>query len=238
MKTAISLNNSSIRLFHCHIYNHDYLWFSSFEISKVSTTLPVIHNYALSYSMGDFSYASYSGSTPNYEEDLKSMRLYCTPGYAEYFSMSKITYNAINDKTLRTDDAVKGLNTPKLGWRNYINPVVEDNNSKLSNGFKFYLFTYDGSLPKGVTRLGKKGCAMRITWYEIQNPLAIFKESQVRPGHTINPLDISGNVISYDPLIIPPHLLFRTAEICNDWFIFAGKDVVHLPGRVKEKCNI
>ena len=67
--------------------------------------------------------------------------------------------------------------------------------------------------------------------------MAIFKEEGVRPTHPVNPLDISGRVISYDPIILPPQMLFRTTEVADDWFIFSGKHRLHVPGRILEKAG-
>ena len=41
MSSAISLKEKGIRVFNCRLYNHDYLWFSSYEISKISSTIPI-----------------------------------------------------------------------------------------------------------------------------------------------------------------------------------------------------
>ena len=57
----IRLADHGVRLFAGRLYNHDYLWFSSTEISKVSTTLPVIHNYALTYASGILLIRSFPG---------------------------------------------------------------------------------------------------------------------------------------------------------------------------------
>jgi CRISPR-associated protein Csc1 len=239
MSKAIPLKEHGIRLFACRLFNHDYLWFSSFEISRVSTTLPIIHNYAICYSMADCSYGVYIGSRPRYEEDLKEFNLYATPGICEQASRTRITYNAIDSKTLLTErsDRLKSINTPDLGWRIYLKPVFLDKRLRQQQGFLCYLFTFDSSMPKGLTRLGKKGTAFRIYWEEIENPLAIFKEEGTRPTHPVNPLDITGKVISYDPISLPPHMLFRTAEIKEDWFVFSEKHCVHLPGRVKDRVK-
>jgi hypothetical protein len=123
MPDSVNLIEHGIRLFYCCLFNHDYLWFSSYEISKVSSTYPVIHNYALSYSLSDYSYGVYKGSSPRYDEDLASFPLYATPAFCEEFEKSRFTYNAINSLTLRTDDAPRGINSPGIGWRIYLNPV-------------------------------------------------------------------------------------------------------------------
>lgn len=237
MPGAIRLQNYGIRLFACRLYNHDYLWFSSYEISKLSAAWPIIHNYALTYSLGDFSYGISTETRPRYEEDLAQIPLYATPAVATQLSRTRITYNAVNNRSLRTDDAPRGINSPDLGWRHYIDPVYAVGDSlKSSLGFSCYLFTFNGSRPKGVTRLGKKGAAMRVHWEEIEDPLAVFRDEPVWPTHPVNPLDISGSAEAYDPVSIPPHLILRVAAIRDDWFVFAGSHRVHVPKRVLERC--
>lgn len=238
MIQAISLKERNIRVFACRLYNHDYLWFSSYEISKLSTVLPIIHNYALTYSLGDFSYGISQGTIPRYEEDLACIPLYTTPALANSWSRTRITYNAVNSRSLRTDDAPRGINSPDLGWRNYLDPVYpSDERSAQQLGFACYVFTFDGRQPKGVTRLGKKGATVRLHWQEIENPLTVFRKEPVRPTHPLNPLDISGQVDFYEPISVPPHLLLRTAEVQNDWFIFAGPHRIHVPKRVLIRCQ-
>jgi len=238
MGHAILLHNHGIRLFSCRLFNHDYLWFSSYEISKVSTTLPLLHNYALTYSLGDFSYGISKETTPRYEKDLANIPLYATPAIASFWSRTRITYNAVNSCTLRTDDAPRGINSPDLGWRNYLDPVYPvDDRAAQQFGFAFYLFTFGGQIPKGVTRLGKKGAAVRVRWEEIEKPMAVFRDQTVRPTHPLNPLDITGQVDAYEPICIPPHLILRIAEVRNDWFVFSGAHRIHTPRRVLQKCQ-
>lgn len=239
MGQAILLHDHGIWLFACRLYNHDYLWFSSYEISKLSTALPVLHNYALTYSLGDFSYGISWETAPRYEEDLNRIPLYTTPALAVFWSRTRITYNAVNTLSLRTDDAPRGINSPDLGWRNYIDPVYPANDRAAQQlGFACYVFTFNRQHPKGVTRLGKKGAVMRIRCEEIERPLAIFRADSVRPTHPLNPLDISGQVESYEPVSIPPHLLLRSAEVRDDWFIFSGPHRVHVPKKVIERCRV
>jgi hypothetical protein len=128
----IKLADHGVRVFAGRLYNHDYLWFSSTEISKVSTTLPVIHNYALTYALSAFSYAAYWGNKPNYAEDLAQMPLYTTPAMAESAPRTKVTYNAVDSLSLRTDIDLN-VNTPNLGWRVYLDPVYAPPTSPARN---------------------------------------------------------------------------------------------------------
>jgi CRISPR-associated protein Csc1 len=233
MEKPIRLNELGIRLYAVRLYNHDFLWFSSFEISKTAGTAPAIHNYALSYAMSNYSHGVFFTGGPAYEADLDAMPVYATPARAVGNpSSTRFTQNAINSVTLRTDDAPGGTNSPSLGYRLVLDPVwrVADGDSDPS-GFAFYAFAKaDYSLPS-VVRLGKKGCPVRIDCSEIEAPLAVQTQSAVRPTHAVNPLDIQGEIKAYQPLPMPPHLILKLADIENDWFVFSGAHVVHVPSR-------
>jgi hypothetical protein len=108
-----------------------------------------------------------------------------------------------------------------------LNPAIE-----LNSGFSFYLFADAGFAPPAVVRLGKKGCPVRFRWEELQSPVAKFQEDVTQTTHAVNPLDIAGKIASCEPVAIPPHLLFKEAEITQDWFVFAGKHRVHVPQRI------
>lgn len=235
MSQRLDLNAQGLRLYAGCLYNHDFLWFSSFEISKTAATFPLIHNYALSYAVCGYSYGTYDGSTPRYNDDLfPAMRAYATPASPSgSVSRTRFTQNAINSRTLRTDDAPRSINSPALGWRLVLNPVWNTaGNDAEAAGFRFYLFARAEFRPPAVVRLGKKGCPVRFKWSEIAPAVATFTEREVRPTHAVNPLDIEGEIVSYEPLPIPPHLIFRVAEIRNDWFVFSGNHRIHVPIRV------
>ncbi|MBM3150545.1 MAG: type I-D CRISPR-associated protein Cas5/Csc1, partial [Chloroflexi bacterium] len=219
MPEPIALNQMGVRLLYGRLYNHDYLWFSANEISGVSMSLPVLHNYALCYALWDHFYAAGMGSTPQYQQDLAGMSLYATAGEAAEAGRARITYNALDDRTLRTDTGPEA-NTPKLGSRVYLNPVYEGRDRPTpQQGYVFYAFTRDDFHLPGTTRLGKKRCPVRIRWEELARPLARLEE-QAKPTHLLNPLDLSpcAKVVGFDVVSIPPHLLLRNATIANDWF--------------------
>lgn len=236
MLRVINLEETGYSLLEGRLYNHDYLWFSSTEIAKVSSTWPIIHNYALSYSLSQYSHGLSKGNYPRYEEDLASIPLYATPAVCSAVTRTTITLNAVDDLTLRTDAGGK-INTPNLGKRVAVDPYFElpREGRRLEGGYNFFCFVRGGYRPPGVTRLGKKGCPVRIYWRRIESPRAFFREEAVVPAHPINPLDISGEVLSYEPIILPPHMLFRRAEIRRDWFVNADGRMVLLPKRVREE---
>lgn len=219
-----------VRLFVGRLYNHDYLWFSSTEISKVSATLPVLHNYALCYALAHYDRGVVIGSTPAYAEDLAQMPLYATPAYADMFiPRTAVTFNALDSVTLRTD-LKPNVNTPDYGKRIYLDPLFERHEEEKPRlGYVFYLFTFDRSMPRSVTRLGKKGCPVRVRWEEIEWAKAVFSDMPKYPTHIVNPLDVSGRVLRYEPVSLPPHMLLRSAEIAEDWFIERGPHRIHVP---------
>lgn len=234
MPERVDLNGRRLRLYAGRFYNHDFLWFSSFEISKTAATLPLVHAYALSYAISGYSYGLYFGSRPRYDEDLAAMPAYATPARpVGPVARTRFTQNAVNTRTLRTDDAPRGSNSPAIGWRLVLDPVwFRPDDVGATLGFSFYLFARDSFHPPAVVRLGKKGCAIRFEWEEIRPAVAVLSEETVKPTHAVNPRDIQGEIVSYDPQTIPPHLVLREAEIRKDWFVFSSGHRVHLPRRL------
>lgn len=224
-----------VRLFEGRLYNHDYLWFSSTEISKTSATLPVLHNYALCYALAHYERGISLSATPTYFEDLAYIPLYATPAQPDFDAIPQrtaITFNALDSITLRTD-VKPNVNTPDLGKRIYLNLQFESLNiDKPRQGYIFYLFVFDQSHPRSVTRLGKKGCPVRVRWQEIEGAWAVFSSVPKRPTHLVNPLDVSGQIERYEPVAIPPHLLMRSAEISQDWFVERAQHIIHIPKTV------
>ena len=231
----INLQDKGMRVFYGRLYNHDYLWFSSSEISKIITTIPVIHNYALSYALSYFSYGVFEGNKPRYFEDLRQMNIYATPAINLQASKVTISFNAMDDMTLTTGDSKKS-NTPNLGKRVYVNPIYETNISYYSHRyFRFYAFCMKNAIPPAIVRLGKKGCSCRIQWEEIANPVARFESQFFKPTHPINPLDVEGEIDAFDLVSIPPHSFFRTARIKNDWVIRQKDNCILLPKIIRER---
>lgn len=233
MSELLDLNARGTRLYSARLYNHDYLWFSSFEISKTAGTIPAIHGYALSYAISNYSYGVYNGGGPRYEEDLAAMPAYATPAHpVGQTSLTRFTQNAINSVTLRTDDAPRGINSPSLGYRLVLDPVWRKvNGDRDQSGFSFYIFSRSEYRLPSVLRLGKKGCPVRLDFEEIPSPLAVRTQSVVRPSHSVNPLDVQGEIVAYQPVPLPPFLILTVADIRDDWFVFSGRHKIHLPAR-------
>jgi len=223
-----------VRLFRGRLYNHDYLWFSSTEISKTSVTFPALHNYALSYALAQYERGVSMGSTPTYQADLAQMPLYATPAIysGDTLQRTAITFNALDEITQGTV-AKPAVNTPDYGTRVYLNLQFEPRQqAKKSQGYEFYLFVFNDEPPRCVIRLGKKGCPVRIDWQELTGITVQFSVTIKRPSHVVNPLDISGQIKMFEPFTLPPHLLFRRVDISHDWFIEQAGQIIHVPKSV------
>jgi CRISPR-associated protein Csc1 len=231
MPEVLDLGAAGIRVFAGQLFHHDYLWFSSFEIAKTTRTAPIVHNYALSYAISGYTYGLYRGSRPSYDADLAAMGVYttpATPGASHRLGWTRFTQNAIDSRTHRTEGP-RGINSPALGWRVVLNPCWEEDTVDL--GFRFYAFVKSSIALPGVIRLGKKGCPVRLRWTPIAATKARRLAETLQPTHAVNPLDVQGRIVSYQPVSIPPHLLFRQAQIADDWFLLDGNDRIHVPRR-------
>lgn len=220
----IALNERGIRLYRCRLETHDYLWFASYDVAGISSTEAVVHNYALSYALNRFERGIVYQRVPTYEEDLAEMSIYPVPAHSVGAGKTMLTFNAVNTKTQQTQDpAYKAKNTPMLGKRSCVD---------LGTKFSFYAFTRGGARLPRVIRLGKKRVPCRLTAEEIKAPRANFSPEWFRPTHLVNPLDVSGKVVTYSVVSIAPFLLLRDPTIKDDWLVRAGVDVVHVPKRV------
>lgn len=231
MSDVLRLDTAGISVFAGQLFNHDYLWFSSFEIARTTRTAPIVHNFALSYAISGYTYGIYRGSLPAYDTDLAAMNVYTTPARPaapHRVNWTRFTQNAIDSRTSQTKGPEK-INSPVLGWRVVLNPCSTGDSDEC--GFKFYAFVRSEFTLPNVIRLGKKGCPVRLRWRAISSTEAFRRVEPVQPTHAVNPLDVQGKILSYEPVPIPPHLVFRAAEIADDWFLFDGSDRIHLPRR-------
>jgi CRISPR-associated protein Csc1 len=251
MSNIVKLSDCNIQLWNGHLENHDFLWFATSDLNATASTWPILHNYALTYAIYQYSYATYKGYRPKYDYDLDQMRAYALPSHNPQASRIRLTHNALDDATLRTDTVIGSdgkataarFNTPKLGHRVCLIPTMSSSGAILANtrrsrlGFDVYLFTWDDFRPPSVFRLGKKGCPIRMAWQVIEDPKARIPDKDFSPIHPVNPRDLMRSeqeaVVSYYPAIIPPHLLYIEARLRGEWAVLlTGGRWVHVPSRV------
>jgi CRISPR-associated protein Csc1 len=239
MGHTIRLADHSARLFHAVLEAHDFLWFASYDVSGLSSTEMVVHNYALSYALSRFERGIVSEQAPTYEADLTRMPLYATP--ADLFVANnpfagnlKLTWNALDTRTQQTQDPdfVK-RNTPMMGRRVVVAPMTR---------FGFYVFTFNGSQPPGAIRLGKKRSPCRVRFSEIPSPVAHWVKETFVPSHLVNPLDVSGKIEAFNAVSIPPHLLLRHTRLRDDYVVRHKEGrvyhTIHVPRRVLARMEV
>jgi len=233
MASTIRLADYGMRLFYAVLEAHDFLWFASYDVSGLSTTEVVVHNYALTYALSRFERGIVFGQGPTYQTDLAHMPLYTTPADLliednPFAGKVKLTWNAIDTRTQRTQDPeyIK-RNTPMMGRRVVVAPMTR---------FAFYVFVLDGSQPPGAIRLGKKRSPCRVRYTEIPNPVARLTGETFTPSHLVNPLDVEGTVEAFNIVNVPPHLLLRNARLREDYVVRHKEGrayhIIHVPRRV------
>lgn len=211
----------------------DFLWFSSYDALGISSTEAVIHNYALAYAVNRFERVVVWDTVPHYEEELAGMQYYCTPARTKEVIRIGLTYNAVDERSQRTDSE-QTINTPMHGQRRVIVPFLRRGARAEPVQFDFYLFAPPGSHPPRLIRLGKKRAPVRLDCRPLTEGQVVRRTGA--PSHLVNPLDVGGTVRACWPLSIPPHFLLDKAEIEDDWFFVAGQHVVHIPMRVAARA--
>lgn len=233
MSQEIRLTDHGVRLFYGVLEVHDFLWFASYDVSGLSTTEVVVHNYALTYALSRFERGIVFGQGPTYQADLVRLPLYTTPADLlvagnPFAGKVKMTWNALDTRTQRTEDPdFPKRNTPMFGRRVVVAPMTR---------FDFYVFALDGNQPPGAIRLGKKRSPCRVRYTEIPEPVARQTSDTFAPSHLVNPLDVRGKVEAFNVISIPPHLLLRNARLQEDYVVTHKEGrtyhVIHVPGRV------
>jgi len=240
-----NLQNAGLTLWQGRFENHDFLWFATTDLNATASTWPILHNYALTYAICQYSHAAYRGFRPSYDADLDRMRAYALPAQNAPAGRTSFTLNAIDEITQRTDKIVGSdgklrdakFNTPKLGRRVCLTPTMTIPARSGPAGFEVYAFGWDGFAPPSVFRLGKKGCPIRVWWEKIQDANPILDDTLFSPVHPVNPRDLLGSqadsLVAYYPAFLPPHLLYTRATLRNEWKIrLATGGWIHVPARV------
>ncbi len=231
--TTTSRNQQIPQVYAATLQPHDFFWFSSYEAVGISSSEGVIHNYALTYALNRFERVIAWDVMPQYEAEIEQMVLYCTPARSREVARVGITYNAVDEQSLRTD-AEQNINTPMLGQRRVVVPFLRRGLRAEPVQFFFYLFAPQGTQLPRVMRIGKKR-AIAVLSYRLLTGRLVRRTAV--PTHLVNPLDIAGTVQAFWPISIPPNLLLDQAEIEDDWFLVAGRDVVHVPRRIIERSS-
>jgi CRISPR-associated protein Csc1 len=224
-------------IYRCSIELHDSLYYATREIGRLYETEPIIHNYALCYSLGlvdsdryatqvaeEHAYRYFcSEQVPKYNEHLTPLNtqgIYLTPARSiRHTSMLNTWKYANNNYHVEMEKTQK--NIPSFGRAKEIAP---------ESVFEFFLLsTHPISLPKWI-RLGKWMSKAELTVEELDPP----KRSSgnfIYP-YPLNPLDVmfSHQVISYDTINMPPVSLIRNVRINGDYYEF---DNLKIPAQMR-----
>lgn len=225
---AFDPRSGGIRIHYLIIRLDDFLWFASYEWGNNNETAPILHGYALSFALGARERIIGIGGIPTYDEDLRELDVYCTPGRLLSSTGTRqrgaLMFNSVEEPTqltqaLRIDAKA---NDPKFGRRQVLLPGLR---------FELVGFTRRNAVLPRVFRLGKKRSPVVIEQAE-QLDGFVF-EGAATPSHAVNPLDVTGRVLRCIPRSIPPHLVYERADIENDVFVRSESMFVHVPGRVR-----
>ncbi|MFQ6119126.1 MAG: type I-D CRISPR-associated protein Cas5/Csc1 [Methanosarcinales archaeon] len=230
-----------MKVFYCVLEPHDFLFFSSYDQSKLGITETRIHDIALTYAMNYKGRALDTEKIPKYEEDLANMNIYVTPARL----ISKIdpetvemTYNAVDDASISTESIKEWtkrdqtFNIPSSGSYIKLAPNSFPISSRYAkNKFEFYAFTMDNNKPRSVIRIGKKGCIARIISKELSYEVrTATKDNPIVPTHLINPLAIDTSKVElqkFHAIRIPPCSLIDHAQISGEFMYAKEKDISH-----------
>jgi CRISPR-associated protein Csc1 len=212
-------------IYRCSIELHDSLYYATREIGRLYETEPIIHNYALCYSLGlvdsdryvtqvaeEHAYLYFcSEQVPKYKEHLTPLNtqgIYLTPARSvRHTSMLNTWKYANNNYHVEMEKTQK--NIPSFGRAKEIAP---------ESVFEFFLLsTHPIALPRWI-RLGKWMSKAELTVTEIDSPKRA-SGNFIYP-YPLNPLDVmfSHQVISYDTINMPPVSLIRNVRINGDYY--------------------
>lgn len=226
-------------IYRCKIELHDNLYLATREIGRLYETEPVLHNYALCYSLGlvdsdryatrvpeEHSYRYFCPEqVPKYEEHLTPLNqqgIYITPArainYAAVLNTWKYADNRYHVEMQKTQK-----NIPSFGRAKEIAPESE---------FEFFVISENPlTLPKWI-RLGKWASKAQVEIVETQASKCSTREKEFIFPYPLNPLDVmfSHQVISYDVINMPPVSLIQNVKIRGQYYEF---DNLKIPAQMQ-----
>lgn len=230
-------------LYRCQLELHDSLYFATREIGRLYETEPVLHNYALCYSLGLVDSDRYSTTVPEehsyryfcpeqvpkYEEHLTPLNqqgIYVTPARAINHSTVLNTWKYA-DNRYHVEMQKTQKNIPSFGRAKEIAPESE---------FEFFVISGKPlTLPKWI-RLGKWASKARVEIAEIRDSRHYSSEKEFIFPYPLNPLDVmfSHQVISYDVINMPPVSLIQNTKIRGQYYEF---DNLKIPAQMQYRFS-
>jgi CRISPR-associated protein Csc1 len=195
----------------CRLILHENLYYATREIGRLYETERCLHNYALTYALG-LATASYfqPQQIPHYVEELTPLNdrgIYITPARGLEVRYSLSTFKYANN--LYHVEMEKGRrNTPSFGRAKEIT---------VGSVFEFVALSEREKLPlPRWIRLGIWRSKAELSWQE-------FEAHQVQSGPftavlPLNPLDVSGRLLVFDLLSMPPVSLVQNAQMEGEYY--------------------
>lgn len=221
-------------VYQCRVELHDPVYFASREIGKLFETVPVLHNYALSYALGLVVSPYHSASqVPRYQLDLEPLNnagIYVTPAKGVAFTGVTETWNFARSegyhlKERKQSDAA--INLPLIG-----------HNKMLDTGsvFRFYIYSLEAlKLPRWI-RLGKWMSKAELVIESVFQPKV--ENGAFNCTHLMNPLDLMGSgnckIATYSVFNMPPVSLIKNIYATGSYFEL---DEVCLPAHMEFSFN-
>lgn len=195
----------------CLLVLHDFTYYATREMGRLYETGKYLHNYGLTFALG-LAKANYfnSGQVPMYEAQLtplNKLEIYVTPAHPmthdfmfHTFKMASVPYYSF---------------TP----RETVNKVLYGRAKELApeSTFEFLVISpRRPNLPRWI-RLGKWMSKARVEIIEATE----VNEKSGKPFASVcvlNPLDISGQLLAFDLISMPPVSLVVNARIAGPYY--------------------
>jgi CRISPR-associated protein Csc1 len=228
-------------VYRCTLELHDSLYFATRELGRLYETEPIVHNYALSYSLGFVDNPVYdtvvdeantyryfcAEQVPKYQEHLTPLNqqgIYVTPARAINHATTLNTWKYA-DNRYHVEMKQTERNIPSFGRTKEIAPESQ---------FEFFIISAQTiALPRWV-RLGKWASKAELICKELPKPKH-HQNNEFNVSFPLNPLDVmfTNQVLSYDTVNMPPVSLIRNVRMIGEYYTFDDLAELKLPVRMQ-----
>lgn len=206
---------SAVRIYLCRLILHENLYYATREVGRLYETGRYLHNYALTYALGLASAPYFHArQVPHYQEDLEPLNtrgIYVTPARGIKVSYALNTFKYASN-LYHVEMEKSSRNTPSFGRAKEI---------AVGSVFEFAVLSEREPmrLPRWV-RLGLWRSKAALTWEEMQTTqpkLGVFTS-----GLPLNPMDVSGRLVVFDLISMPPVSLVVNAQVEGPYYELDG----------------
>lgn len=199
-----------MRLHLCRLTFHENLFYATREVGRLYETGRYLHNYALTYALG-LAEAPYfqAQQIPSYAEELPGLNargVYVTPARGVAVRYELVTFKYA-DNAYRVKMSPGSRNTPSFGRAKEI---------AVGSQFEFAVLSRETFHPPRWIRMGLwRSKALVNCLGEAEAKLVAYSEAIA--SLPLNPLDVTGDLLVFDLISMPPSSLVENARITTDW---------------------